>query len=272
MLYYGIELALGTEITNLVVERGATNPTGLDAASQGRLFYNTTNGNIDLWNGTNWITIASTTAGVVTSFNTRTGAITLLPSDLTGLINSTNLPIASGSVLGGIKVGSGLSVAVDGTVSTAALSEIAPGTVIMFGQASAPTGWTQITTDAVNNRMLRVVNVAGGTTGSGGTGGSGYGGTHSPTIMNVVPFHTHTISGTAASAGAHSHTYVDWYPNDAVDGPDSTTTHSGDITTRVGTTSIAGAHAHTVSGSTNGGSSQTNWQPRYFNIIACSKN
>ena len=39
------------------------------------------------------------------------------------------------------------------------------GTVVLFGQAAAPVGWTQITTH--NNKALRIVSGAGG--GSGGT-------------------------------------------------------------------------------------------------------
>lgn len=187
----------------------------------------------------------------------------------------------------------------------------AAGTKLCFYQASAPTGWTQITDDSANNRTFRVV------TGSGG----GLGGTHSPILMNVVPSHTHTIttgtesaghthtvSGTTASDGSHTHTITDpghthtitdspLY-NIGYDGPldgagsDHASSQDGVITTRTTTSSTVGisinsggAHTHTFSattgstsaththsGTTDNGSSSTNWQPRYIDMILCSKN
>jgi hypothetical protein len=58
------------------------------------------------------------------------------------------------------------------------------GTRLMFAQSFAPTGWTRVTDDSANNRMLRVVS----------TGGGGTGGNYDPTVMNVVPSHTHSFS------------------------------------------------------------------------------
>lgn len=144
------------------------------------------------------------------------------------------------------------------------------GTKLMFAQASAPTGWTQITTDTANNRMLRVVNSTGG----------GTAGTHSPIINNVVPAHTHSVS--VNEAGAHGHSISD--PGHVHDiGGSETGTHdwgqwggggynwqawSGASATGI-TINTGGAHTH--SGSTDNGSSQTNWQPRYIDLILCSK-
>jgi microcystin-dependent protein len=58
------------------------------------------------------------------------------------------------------------------------------------------------------------------------------------------------------SLKSHTHTYVEWYGNNNVDGPDSTTVRSGDITTRVGTTSATGG-------------SET--RPRNIALVACIK-
>ena len=63
------------------------------------------------------------------------------------------------------------------------------GTVVVFGQAAAPVGWTQITTH--NNKALRIVSGAGG--GSGGTLGLS-----SPTVGD------HVLS--IAELASHSHT------------------------------------------------------------------
>lgn len=72
---------------------------------------------------------------------------------------------------------------------------IPAGTVMLFYQAAAPTGWTAV---AVNNKFLRVVS-AGGTGGT--TGGSGL--TPSSTITLA---HTHTVASHTHTGPAHTHT------------------------------------------------------------------
>lgn len=161
------------------------------------------------------------------------------------------------------------------------------GTRLMFPQASAPTGWTQVTTDEANNRMLRVVN----------TGGAGTGGTHSPILNNVVPSHTHgfttgNVSADHSHAGwtggvnaDHSHVYTTplrQFAGDTDRGSSSSlwsVDNIGDYSTygqsndhaHYITTGGASAN-HTHSGSTDNGSSQTNWTPRYIDLILCAKN
>jgi len=258
MKFYGIELAAGSEIQNLIIERGVTNPPNLTSIDRGRLFFNDIAATVELWDGVKWIAIASSNTGIVTSLNTRTGALTLISSDLVGLIDSSNLPIASGSVLGGIKIGTGLTIDGNGVASTIGVAVVVPaGTRMLFSQSSAPSGWVQDTTDTANNRMLRVVN------GSGG----GVGGTHDPTIMNVVPAHYHGYSGTTSGVGDHVHPYTTRA---------GTQPQSGDSTqcwwlTATGYTGGAGAHSHTFSGATDYGSSQVNWSPRFTNLIICVK-
>lgn len=148
------------------------------------------------------------------------------------------------------------------------------GTKLLFPQSAAPTGWTQITTDTANNRMLRVVNTSGG----------GIGGTHSPILNNVVPEHTHTI--TINTGGDHSHTISDpghshtlykfgaSFPDGGGYVYYTAETYGStynDIASATGiTVNAGGAHSHTASSDT--GSSKTNWQPRYLDLILCSKN
>lgn len=74
------------------------------------------------------------------------------------------------------------------------LAEFLPGTRLVFFQASAPAGWVQITDSSADNRLLRIVNTAGGNTG----------GTIDPTNITGVGAHTHTIS--IDGVGNHSHT------------------------------------------------------------------
>lgn len=147
------------------------------------------------------------------------------------------------------------------------------GTLMPFAQAAAPTGWTQDVTDNSNNRMLRVVNVAGG----------GVAGTHSPILNNVVPAHTHNIT-TGTNSVDHVHTINDpghTHPFGAASNianggvsPSAfnagNTTNTGSNTTGITLNGASAAHTH--SGTTDNGSSATNWQPRYIDMIICSKN
>ncbi len=178
------------------------------------------------------------------------------------------------------------------------------GTKMLFAQSAAPTGWTQVTDDTANNRMLRVVASAGG----------GVGGAHDPSIMNVVPSHTHGFSTGYVSAdhshwvqtggfsSSHLHGLPDpghahgnggavnqwglrnenwaifWITQTAqsrpgtdgagtgqwVDWADRDHSHNGQ------SGGISANHYH--SGGTDNGSSQTNWSPRYINLIICQKN
>jgi hypothetical protein len=152
----------------------------------------------------------------------------------------------------------------------------------MFAQASAPTGWTRVTDDSANNRMLRVVS-----TGGGGTGGSA-----SPILNNVVPAHTHSFStggisenhfhsGTTGTVSSdHQHFYVSSRLGAARnDSPlDDYLYQQGAFTGGITANHVHGFNTgfvsanHIHSGSTDNGSSQTNWTPRYIDMILCSKN
>lgn len=160
----------------------------------------------------------------------------------------------------------------------AAASVFPSGTKLMFAQPAAPAGWTQVTDDSATNRMLRVVNTAGG----------GAGGTHSPILNNVVPSHTHGFTTGIESANhthgvndpGHQHTGVG-FPEYGWDGAYSVNANGANThrdTSR--STAVSGVGislggmtvSHTHSGSTDNGSSQTNWTPRYIDMILCSKN
>jgi len=136
------------------------------------------------------------------------------------------------------------------------------GTRMLFNQATAPIGWTQDVSDAANNRMLRVVNTAGG-----GTGGS-----HSPILMNVVPAHTHPFT-TGGVSNDHTHGFIDSTPtfnaSARVDGP---TSGYLDAPTNVNKHTAGMSADHTHSGNTNNNAGASNWTPRYANIIICQKN
>lgn len=109
-----------------------------------------------------------------------------------------------------------LPVANGGTGSSSAL--VPSGTYMLFGQTSAPTGWTKIT--ANNNAALRVVS------GSASTGGTvdfttafasqAVSGTVGGTTLTTsqIPAHGHTFSGQTGGISAnHTHQTYDWGNN-----------------------------------------------------------
>lgn len=151
------------------------------------------------------------------------------------------------------------------------------GTRMVFAQAAAPTGWTQDVSDTANNRMMRVVN--------DGTGNR-VAGSSDPTIMDVVPYHTHGFT-TGGMNGNNPHAHGVYDPGhlhysygtpgtgQGAAGGNSVQQWAGAQPTTSAGTGIGIYNAdinHSHSGGTDGGSSQQNWAPRYVNLIICQKN
>lgn len=142
----------------------------------------------------------------------------------------------------------------------------ASGTRMPFAQAAAPTGWTQDITDNAYNRMLRVINSAGG----------GVGGSDSPILNNTTMVaHTHTFTGN--SLAPHSHTdsghqhtghNTPFYNSGIPAGGNNTTSTPGD--TGIAYAQISSNSAGTPAG-TNSTTSGVSWTPRYIDMIICSK-
>ncbi len=139
-----------------------------------------------------------------------------------------------------------VEVAYSGTAFyvTSGKVEIPSGTVMLFFQAAAPTGWTQVTSQ--NDKLLRVVSGTGG--GSGGAWGISGLTTESAT-------HGHTISGTTGGPSANTQGVTTG--GTAV--PDTIHTHAISFTS--GTENAL--HTHTGDGT---------WRPAYINVITASKN
>jgi hypothetical protein len=144
------------------------------------------------------------------------------------------------------------------------------GTVMLFGQTSAPTGWTKDTTN-YNNSGIRVV------TGSAGTGG---------TIDFTTAFASQTPSGsintTGLSAGSytlttsdipsHSHT-LPWYTVGS-GGPPYIGTAAGSLTgnqTSSSNTGGGGSHSHSISGSATFTGTAINLAVKYVDVIRATK-
>jgi hypothetical protein len=153
------------------------------------------------------------------------------------------------------------------TMTTAAVSPIPAGTVMLFYQAAAPTGWTQVTTQ--NNKALRVVSGTGG--GTGGTTGFTSVFTNQ-TVTTSVSVSGTTGSTTLSTSQMPSHTH-----SIATTGPDTAggTVGSGSGTTiGFGGTEGAGgggSHNHSFSGSGSGTSSAVTLNVQYIDIILASK-
>jgi hypothetical protein len=135
--------------------------------------------------------------------------------------------------------------------ATAKVDAFPSGTVMLFAQTAAPTGWTKSTTH--NDKALRVVS------GSASSGGSvafttafasqAVSGTVGATTLTSgqIPAHTHT--GTTSTVGAHTHTYT--APTGTLGGGLAGSGGGYNIT---GNTSGAGGeHSHTFTTDSTGG-------------------
>lgn len=146
---------------------------------------------------------------------------------------------------------------------TAATTAFPSGTVMLFVQSTAPTGWTKST--AHNDKALRVVS---GSVSSGG----------SVAFSSAFASQTPTITLSSLSAGAttlsvaqmpsHTHTYKQVMGTfggtlDSVTGWDFPTGNTG-------ATGGGGSHSHSVSGSAS--SSAINLAVQYVDVIICTKN
>lgn len=167
--------------------------------------------------------------------NLDIGAPTRPPGD------STNAAATTAFVTGAI------ATAIAGIVFPT--SPIPAGTVMVFYQASAPSGWTSV---ALNDRALRVVS-------AGGTGGTGGGSNAFSTVFAQTVVGSHTL--TQAEMPSHVHGYI--APGGAVNvgvGFCQTAAGPGSGT---GTNSAGsdGAHNHAITMSIT-----------YSDVIVCSKN
>jgi hypothetical protein len=203
-------------------------------------------------------------------------------------------------VIGAVKAGNGIAIATDGTISIdpnavvaklvaganvtlspatglgtvtinaipEAAGDFPAGTITIFIQASAPSGWTQVTSQ--NNKAIRVVNGNGGGTGGSVSftstftsvpvtgsvsfsglsvsGGSTNNVSQSPS--GSVQLNGLNVGGSSISTGqmpGHSHTYSRRPPGQNQSGNSGGVNNNETVTTSG--TGGGGAHNHSVSGS-----------------------
>jgi hypothetical protein len=164
----------------------------------------------------------------------------------------------------------------DGSIQTTAATGFASGTVLIFAQTAAPTGWTKNTSTG-DNSALRVV------TGAASTGGSV---AFTTAFASQTPTGSVSISSVTGSAGAttlttpqipaHSHTTVSF------DGPGQPTrrigftngTVPGANTTASNNTGGGGSHDHPFSFSSGSGTfsgTAINLAVQYIDVIRATK-
>jgi hypothetical protein len=158
----------------------------------------------------------------------------------------------------------------DGTSSVSRDNFFAPsGSVSLFYRATAPTGWTQVTTH--NDKLLRIVSGTGG--GSGGTNAFTTALASRPVSANVpVTINGITISGTTLGTGeipSHSHPSND---GGTIGGQPGGTANPSPLATSTGATGNNGAHAHPAGSYTANGpwSTSVDMRIQYIDIILCS--
>lgn len=161
-------------------------------------------------------------------------------------------------------------------------ASIAAGSIAMFFNPAAPTGWTLQA--GLNDRYILVTSTAseGGTTGGSHTiTGLTVAGT-ALSAAQLAP-HTHGVSATTSQAGTHNHVFVHpVFANPGVGGIVSLGRTAGALDTLIGNTEAVGNHAHSfsvTSGSAGSGSSHNHgissngsWRSAYVKGILCAKN
>jgi hypothetical protein len=226
----------------LTVSAASTATTATNATNTGTTDDTTTNATMyPVWKTSTSGNLPEKTSSTKLSFNPSTGTL------------SATAFVGDGSGLTGLGGG------------------FAAGTVLLFYQASAPTGWTQVTSQ--NNKALRVVSGTGG--GTGGTTG------FTSVFTNQTVSTSVSVSGTTGATTlstsqipSHSHSYNTVYYG----GPPGANFNDGCYGYKApggfstGAEGGGGSHDHSFSGSGSGTSSAVTLNVQYIDIILASKN
>lgn len=198
------------------------------------LIYDASTSPIGVWKN------ANLTDGTGISITEGAGSITIANSGVTSAVAGTGISVsgATGAVTitnsapdqtVSLTAGSGISISgtyPSFTITNSSTSPIPAGTVMLFYQAAAPTGWTQVTTQ--NNAALRVVSGTGG-----GTGG---------TVAFTTAFASQSVAGTVSTT-VNSTTAT----NQAA-------TQGGTVSTSIANATQGGSVSTSIANATQGGS------------------
>lgn len=201
-------------------------------------------------------------------YNDGAGTITVDPNASETINGAATLAVPPSSTL---------RIWCDGSNFFAALttfsSPFPSGTLMLFQQTSAPTGWTKQSTH--NDKALRVVSgsaSSGGVTGFTTVFGSSKSTGSYTLLTNDIPSHTHT--GTTNSTGAHTHTTT--IPNDNAGSTNQATSLLNTVgTSTAWASSSDGAHTHAFTSDATGGggghSHTLSLDLAYVDLIIASK-
>jgi len=229
----------------------ATTTLTITAVASGQLFVGQTISGTGVTSGT-----------TITAFGTGTGGVGTYTVSVSQAVASTTITgAAATTALTPTSGDNSVKIATTAFV-TAASSAFAAGTVLLFYQAAAPTGWTQVTTQ--NNKALRVVSGTGG-----GTGG---------TVAFTTAFASQAVAGTVGTSGAttlstaempaHTHSYA--LASGSFTAPIGFDTYFYLSTVSATTGSQGGGGSHTHTGGTFTGTA-INLAVQYIDIILASK-
>jgi hypothetical protein len=197
--------------------------------------------------------------------------------DTAGTLLTSSGTTISLNVSGNGTAGQFLSSDGDGSATWANAAAFAAGTVMLFAQTSAPTGWTKNTSTG-NNHALRVV------TGTASTGGSV---DFTTAFASQTPTGSVTITSVSGSAGAttlttpqipsHSHSFTVYRdaPGPVVNGRIADrTSYSNTATFNTNSTGGGGSHTHPFSFSSGSGTfsgNAINLAVKYVDVIRATK-
>jgi len=222
---------------------------------------------VDVSGGSTGLTFSG---GPVTSSGTITLAGVLAVAN--GGTGATSQTAAANNIFPSQSGNANRYLTTDGTNvswSTTPATDIPSGTIMLFMQAAAPTGWTQVTTQ--NNVAVPIVNTAGG--GTGGTipfttlfsSTSSYTGSVTitsgqvgDTTLTVAQLASHDHANVFSAGYAESGNAFGWrlWPSDGFTSP----------------TGGSAVHTHSLIGVVAGGNFSSNFAVQYVDVIAASKN
>jgi hypothetical protein len=250
---------------------GPTGPTG----SAGPTTY--PGAGVAVSTGTAWNTsLVAASANTASALVQRDGSGNFSAGTITAALSgnastATSLSATLSAALGGTGLSAvganGNVLTSNGTtwVSQAPVESFPAGTLMLFQQTSAPTGWTKQTTH--NNKALRVVS---GTASSGGN----------TAFTTVFANQTPTINTSGLSVGAFTLTTAEMPSHSHSFSAGGGANNSGTITQRsivANTTTFntngtggGGSHSHTLSGSAT--SSAITLDVQYVDLIIAAKN